>query len=65
MPFASTKPDVMSLPMAARSLGVSWTRAWTMALKGQLDGAEQVAGRWVVPRASVERMQQSALGRED
>lgn len=48
----------LTLPQAARELGVSWNRAWSLVLRGQLDGAEMIAGRWVVPRASVERMQE-------
>lgn len=45
----------MSLPSAAKELNVSWSRAWGMLFRGDLTG-QQVAGRWLVSRPSVERL---------
>ncbi len=50
----------VSLPQAARELGVTWTAAYNALLTGQLDGM-QVRGRWQVTRASVERLRRERV----
>lgn len=53
MPFAQS--EALSLPAAAKRLGVSWPRAWRMVLTGALR-AEFVGGRWRVDGADVTRV---------
>ncbi|MBA2458905.1 MAG: helix-turn-helix domain-containing protein [Gemmatimonadales bacterium] len=49
-----TDSEWISLPEAARELGVTWATAWNALLRGRLDG--QKRGRvWVVRCSSVER----------
>jgi hypothetical protein len=44
-------PDFISLPEAARLVGLGWQATWTRLLNGQLEG-QQVGGRWLVDRGS-------------
>jgi hypothetical protein len=48
----ASRNDV-SLPVAARTIGISWAAAWRLLLTGKLDGY-QVHGRWRITVASVE-----------
>jgi Helix-turn-helix domain len=49
----------MPLADAAQRLGVSWGRAWRLALTGVLE-ARKVGRLWTVSRSSVERLLQQA-----
>jgi hypothetical protein len=46
--------EEVSLAQAAQRLGVSWHRAYRLALTGKLE-ARLIAGRWLVTSASVDR----------
>jgi len=50
----------MSLAVAAHRLGLSWPQAWRLLLRQELDG-RRVGSRWLVTKASVERLAQSRL----
>jgi molybdenum-dependent DNA-binding transcriptional regulator ModE len=56
----ATEPTI-SLPAAARRLGISWAVAWRKVLTGQLEG-QQVNGRWRVSERSVRRLQPELKG---
>lgn len=45
--------DRVTLADAAKELGISWHRAWRLALTGELDSHRE-SGRWYVSRESVE-----------
>lgn len=49
----------MSLPKAARVLGVSWGRAWRLLLTRQLTGTQDTRGRWRVTAESVRECKKS------
>ena len=51
----------MPLADAAQRLGVSWGRAWRLALTGVLE-ARRVGRLWTVSRSSVDRLLQQARG---
>ncbi len=51
-----TVAETVSLPSAARRLGVSWPVAWRKLLRGELEG-RQINGRWQVTASSVQRLQ--------
>lgn len=46
--------DELSLPDAARKLGLSWGQVWRRALRGDLGEVRRVAGRYLVSARSVE-----------
>ena len=46
--------EQLTLTDAAKQLGISWHRAWRLALTGDLD-AQREGGRWYVTVASVEK----------
>jgi len=59
--------EALSLPAAAKQLGLSWTQAWRMVLTGALR-AELVGGRWRVDAADVARVlaaRPRSLGEEE
>jgi len=44
----------ISLPVAAKELGIPWATAWNAVLRGSLEGVKE--GRvWMVTRSSVEQ----------
>ena len=55
--------EYVSLPEAARQLGVSWPVAWRKVLTQELAG-QQVGNRWLVSQASVDRALQERAQRE-
>ncbi len=46
---------VLDLPQAAARLGLSWHQAYSLVLRGKIRG-ERRAGRWMIDKASVERL---------
>lgn len=44
--------DTISLTEAAQTLRLSWSQAWRLVLKGELDG-QKVGKEWRVTKASV------------
>jgi len=50
------RDNEMSLPTAAQALGCSWNEAYRLLLRGELAGRLGTNGRWLVNRASVERL---------
>ena len=51
--------DEIGLAEAAMLMGVSWARAWSALLRGELEGRKDGA-RWKVSRASAEAWRRSA-----
>ena len=49
----------MSLPEAAKALGMSWHRAWRLVLMRKLDGHQDGRGRYRVTTASVRAFQKA------
>jgi cell division protein FtsB len=47
--------ELVSLPLAAYALHVTWHSAWQMALSGRLP-ATKIKGRWFVQRAELEKL---------
>jgi len=47
-----TARETMTLTEAAQALGLSWSQAWRLVLKGQLNGKKELSG-WVVTQQSV------------
>ena len=47
----------MSLPAAAHAIGCTWTEAYGLLLRGDLQGRLGTNGRWLVKRASVTKLQ--------
>ena len=45
----------ISLPMAAKHMGIPWVAAWNLVQTGGIE-ARQVNGRWRVDVASIERL---------
>lgn len=56
---AGMKPDLMTVPEAARRLGIHPDTAYRLARTGQLPGALQVGTRW---RVSVPRLERALHG---
>ena len=55
------KNSVVPLAEAAKMLGIAYQTAWKWAKAGRFDGITQtVAGRFMVPRATVEAMLEGA-----
>ena len=53
--------EKISLADAAMRLGISWHRAWRLALTGDLE-ARREGGRWYVSVASIEKYAARAGG---
>jgi hypothetical protein len=45
--------DDITLPQAAREIGISWASAWRLLLTGRLEG-RLLHGRWIVTRSSLD-----------
>jgi hypothetical protein len=50
----TTMDNEIPLALAAQGAGLSWSQAWRLVLRGELEG-RKVRGRWVVRRASLEK----------
>lgn len=46
----------VSLPVAARELGVAWATAWRLLLQGALEGRQLENGRWMIGVGSIRRL---------
>lgn len=46
----------MKLPDACRRLGLPYHRVYALMLSGQLPGRRDLAGRWTLDAAAVERL---------
>jgi excisionase family DNA binding protein len=57
-----TDPHVVSVPEAARLLGISKDLAYNLARRGELPGAFQLGRRW---RVSLVRLRAAVHGAED
>ena len=56
----------MSLPAAAHAIGCTWNEAYSLLLRGDLQGRLGTNGRWLVNRASVSKLQrQRSVSRRD
>lgn len=56
----------MGLPEAAQRLGVSWHRAWRLALTGALRATRDPAsGKWRISRASVDEFLRQRASQSD
>jgi len=53
--------ELIPLVAAARRLGLSWSRAWRLALTGELK-AHQVGRYWYVEEASLRERERTAEG---
>lgn len=53
---AKTAQDRVTLPEAARTLGVSWPVAYRLLLGGDLYGEIGVNGRWLISRRSLDSL---------
>ena len=49
----------MTLPAAAKVLGISWGRAWRLALMRKLDARQDARGRYLVTAESVRACKKS------
>ena len=48
--------ETMDLVEAAGRLGVTYQRAWALAISGELVSTRLANGRWLIDRASVDRL---------
>lgn len=62
MPTRTQHEATMSLPEAAKALGVSWGRAWRLLLMQKLQGSQDGRGHWCVTVSSVERLKNGSHG---
>jgi excisionase family DNA binding protein len=60
--WVGTDPHVVSVPEAARLLGISKDLAYNLARRGELPGAFQLGRRW---RVSLVRLRAAVHGAED